>query len=107
MKMGDILSTNTQHRIFVQTLNREKNNKTSVMLKKVHRENVMSRVRFLSCVNGFPKEGDEVEFDSWPGRPTSSSDENVEKNRSSDEELSTSYYQDYCGTEYQERNYND
>jgi hypothetical protein len=52
------------------------------MLKQVHGEKVMSRARFLSYVNGFPKEGAEVEFDSWPGRPTSStSDENVEKIR--------------------------
>jgi hypothetical protein len=36
---------------------------------------------FWSCVNEFQKEGDEVEFDSWSGRPTSTSDENVEKIR--------------------------
>jgi hypothetical protein len=52
------------------------------MSKQMHGEKVMSRVRFLSCVNKFPKDEDEVEFDSWPGHPTTStSDENVEKIR--------------------------
>jgi hypothetical protein len=52
------------------------------MLKQFQGQKVVSRVRFLSCVNEFPKEEGEVEFDSWPGRPTTStSGEDVEKIR--------------------------
>jgi ribosomal protein S17 len=73
--MGDISRTNTQHKMFVQTEKRKENPKYLKLLKMLCQGHV-----HLSCLNEFPNEGDETEFDSWPGCPTTSiSDDNVEK----------------------------